>query len=51
MKLDLTKEEIDFIYDRCQRKALRLEEAQLTDADCYKLAYSVMHKINKEKKV
>ena len=30
-KLELTEEEIQFLYDRCSRKAQRLEEAGLHD--------------------
>ena len=29
--LELTEEELEFIYTRCQRKAMRLEEAHLKD--------------------
>ena len=47
--LELTKEELDFLYDRCSRKAQRLEEANLTDIPCYYLSWQVMGKINKLK--
>ena len=47
--LTLTKEELDFLYDRCSRKAQRLEEANLTDIPCYYLSWQVMEKINKIK--
>ena len=43
--LELTKEELDFIYERCQRKATRLEEANLKDIPCYRLSWDVMSKI------
>lgn len=43
--LELTEEELEFIHERCQRKAARLEEAQLTDIPCYRLSWQVMHKI------
>ena len=46
-KLDLTEEEINFLYDRCSRKAARLEEAHLEDIPCYRLSWQVMSKINK----
>ena len=47
--LELTKEELDFLYNRCSRKAQRLEEANLTDIPCYYLSWEVMTKINKLK--
>lgn len=47
--LELTKEELDFIYTRCSRKAARLEEAHLEDIPCYYLSWQVMNKINKVK--
>lgn len=43
--LELTEEELNFIYDRCSRKAARLEEANLKDIPCYRLAWQVMSKI------
>ena len=43
--LKLTKEELDFIYDRCSRKAARLEESNLKDVPCYTLAWRIMSKI------
>jgi hypothetical protein len=43
--LELTKEELDFIYERCSRKAARLEDANLTDIPCYTLSWQVMTKI------
>ena len=43
--LELTEEELDFIYERCSRKAARLEEINLTDIPCYLLAWQVMSKI------
>lgn len=47
--LELTEEELDFIYDRCSRKAARLEEAHLKDIPCYRLSWQVMAKICKLK--
>ncbi len=47
--LELTKEELDFLYTRCSRKAARLEEAHLEDIPCYHLSWQVMNKINKVK--
>ena len=44
-KLELTEEELNFLYDRCSRKAARLEEAGLEDIPCYRLSWQVMHKI------
>lgn len=44
--LELTKEELNFIYERCSRKAQRLEEAHLEDLSCYRLSWQVMSKIN-----
>ena len=43
--LKLTKEELDFVYTRCLRKAMRLEESHLEDTPCYELATKIMHKI------
>jgi hypothetical protein len=43
--LELTEEELDFIYTRCSRKAARLEEAHLKDIPCYSLAWQIMSKI------
>jgi hypothetical protein len=43
--LELTEEEINFLYDRCSRKAERLEEAHLEDIPCYRLSWQLMHKI------
>lgn len=45
--LELTEEELNFLYERCQRKAARLEEANLKDIPCYRLSWQVMSKINK----
>ena len=44
--LELTEEELEFVYTRCQRKAMRLEEAHLKDIPCYRLAYQVLYKIH-----
>lgn len=48
--LELTEEELEFIYTRCLRKATRLEGANLTDVPCYDLAIQIMWKINDLKK-
>lgn len=48
--LELTQEELDFIHERCSRKAQRLEEAHLEDIPCYRLSWQVMSKISKVKK-
>jgi hypothetical protein len=49
-KLELTEEELNFIYDRCSNKAARLEEVNLKDTPCYRLAHQVMHKIYESRK-
>ena len=43
--LELTKEEIDFIYERCSRKVARLEESHLEDVPCFRIAWQIMSKI------
>lgn len=48
--LELTEEELEFIYTRCSRKAQRLEEAHLKDIPCYRLSWQVMSKIFKARK-
>ena len=48
--LELTEEELEFLYTRCQRKAMRLEEAHLKDIPCYRLAYQIIHKIHRCRK-
>ncbi len=45
MTIDLTEEELRFIYERCSRKAARIEEAHLEDTPCYRLSWQVMTKI------
>ena len=45
--LELTEEEMEFIYDRCSRKAARLEEANLKDIPCYRIAWQILLKIFK----
>lgn len=45
--LELTEEELNFIYERCSRKAARLEEAHLKDIPCYRLSWQVMTKIHR----
>ena len=47
--LELTKEELDFVYDRCTRKAQRLEEAGLHDIPCYHLSWQLIAKIHEAK--
>lgn len=49
--LELTQEELDFIQERCSRKAQRLEEAGLRDIPCYRLSWQVMSKISKLKTI
>lgn len=49
-KLELTEEELQFIYDRCSNKAARLEDSNLEDTPCYRLAHQVMHKIYESRK-
>ena len=48
--LELTEEELEFIYNRCSRKAARLEESHLEDVPCFKLAWDIITKINKIQK-
>ena len=48
--LELTEEELDFIYDRCSRKAARLEEANLKDIPCYRIAWQLIPKIFEARK-
>lgn len=48
--LELTEEELQFIYDRCFNKAARLEDVNLEDTPCYRIAHQVMHKIYESKK-
>ena len=45
IKLELTEEELQFIYDRCSNKAARLEESNLEDTPCYRLSWAIMNKI------
>jgi hypothetical protein len=47
--LELTEEELEFIYTRCSRKIARLEESGLTDIPCYHLAWDVITKIYEAK--
>ena len=49
--LELTEEELNFLYDLCSRKAARLEEAHLEDLPCYRLSWQVMHKIFEAKNI
>ena len=50
VKLELTEEELNFIYDRCSNKAARLEDSNLEDTPCYRLSWTIMGKINNIKK-
>ena len=50
VKLELTEEELQFIYDRCSNKAARLEEVNLEDTPCYRLSWIIMNKITEAKK-
>ena len=43
--IELNEEELIFLYDRCSRKAARLEEAHLEDIPCYRLAWHLMLKL------
>ena len=47
--LELTEEELQFIYDRCSSKAAKLEDSNLEDTPCYRLSWAVMSKILKIK--
>ena len=47
--LEVTEEELNFLYERCSRKAARLEEAHLEDIPCYRLSWQLMSKIFKAK--
>ena len=49
--IELTEEELDFLYDRCSRKAARLEEAHLEDIPCYRLSWQVISKIYKARNI
>lgn len=49
--LELTEEELEFVYTRCLRKAMRLEDAHLKDVPCYELATQIMWKIYDAKKL
>ena len=49
--LELTEEELQFIHDRCSRKAARLEEAHLEDIPYYRLSWQVMTKIFKARNI
>ena len=49
-KLELTEEELQFIYNRCSNKAARLEESHLENTPCYRLSWIIMGKINEAKK-
>jgi hypothetical protein len=43
--LELTEEELEFLYDRCANKAARLEDANLKDIPCYRIAWQILLKI------
>lgn len=49
-KIELTEEELNFIYVACSNKAARLEDSNLKDTPCYKLAHQVMYRISKSRK-
>ena len=49
--LELTEEELNFLHERCSRKAARLEEAHLEDLPCYRLSWQVIHKIYEAKNI
>ena len=49
IKLELTEEELQFIYDRCSNNATRLQEVNLEDTPFYRLSWSVISKILKIK--
>ena len=48
--LELTEEELEFIYNRCSSKAARLEDSNLEDTPCYRLSWIIMNKIIEAKK-
>lgn len=43
--LELTKEQLDFINDRCFNKMAHLEDLNLDDTPCYRIAQEILHKI------
>ena len=45
-KLELTKEEVDFIYYCCKKEATNLEDRWSKEEPEYRLAHQVMHKIS-----
>ena len=49
-KIELTEEELNFIYDRCSSKAAKLEDSNLEDTPCYRLSWIIMNKITEAKK-
>ena len=50
-KLELTEEELNFLYERCSRKAARLEEAHLEDVPCYRLSWQIITKIHEARNI
>lgn len=44
---ELTKEELEFLIDRCFRKQMRLEDSGLEDAVCYRLSITARRKLEK----
>lgn len=44
---NLTKEELEFLIDRCFRKQMRLEDSGLTDAVCYRISITARRKLEK----
>jgi hypothetical protein len=43
--LELTEEELEFIKERCSRKAAKLEESHLEDTPCFRIAWQIISKI------
>lgn len=43
--LELTEEELEFIRERCSRKAAKLEESHLEDTPCFRIAWQIISKI------
>lgn len=50
--LEVNKEQLDFIYDRCFNKMAHLEDIGLDDTPCYRISLEIMqliYKLRKEK--
>ena len=45
-KVELTKEEFDFIYYCCKKEATNLEDRWLKETPEYELAHQVIHKFS-----